>query len=64
MANQDAKPDTPLKPMVNSGAETRDTDGPDVRRKLGRDRPGEGLDTGVDTGVIQPGKSGGAHGAK
>ncbi|HEY8003104.1 MAG TPA: hypothetical protein VIE16_02695 [Phenylobacterium sp.] len=26
--------------------------------KLGRDRPGEGLDTGVDTGAIQPGASG------
>ena len=62
MANQDAQPDKPLKPMVDSGAERRDTDDADVRQKLGRERPGEGLDTGVDTGAIQPGKSGGAHG--
>jgi hypothetical protein len=35
---------------------------PNARRdeasKLGRDEPGEGLDTGVDTGAIQPGQSG------
>jgi hypothetical protein len=27
-------------------------------RKLGRDLPGQGLDTGVDVGAIQPGASG------
>ena len=42
-------------------AERRDTDDADLRRKLGRERPGEGLDTGVDTGAIQPGKTDGAH---
>lgn len=26
--------------------------------KLGREEPGRGLDTGVDTGAIQPGASG------
>ena len=29
-----------------------------LRPPLGRERPGEGLDTGVDTGAIQPGQSG------
>ena len=28
--------------------------------KLGREIPGRGLDTGFDTGAIQPGKTGGA----
>jgi hypothetical protein len=32
--------------------------GKDVEPKLGRDQPGRGLDTGVDTGAIQPGASG------
>jgi len=29
--------------------------------KLGRETPGRGLDTGFDTGAIQPGKTGGAR---
>jgi hypothetical protein len=32
--------------------------GKDVGSKLGRDKPGRGLDTGVDVGAIQPGASG------
>jgi hypothetical protein len=32
----------------------------DSEPKLGREQPGEGLDTGVDTGAIQPGASGDA----
>jgi len=32
--------------------------GKDIAPKLGRDQPGRGLDTGVDTGAIQPGASG------
>ena len=26
--------------------------------RLGRDKPGEGLDTGVDTGALNPGQTG------
>ena len=29
-----------------------------LRSPLGRDKPGEGLDTGVATGAINPGQSG------
>jgi hypothetical protein len=29
-----------------------------IAPKLGREQPGEGLDTGVDTGAIQPGATG------
>ena len=35
--------------------------GKDIGPKLGRDRPGRGLDTGVDTGAIQPGASGNSN---
>lgn len=61
MPNQQAQPAKPLKPMANSGAETRDTDGPELRGNPGRDQPGEGLDTGVDSRATRTGKSGGAH---
>jgi hypothetical protein len=36
-------------------------EGKDVGPKLGRDQPGRGLDTGVDTGAIQPGASGNSN---
>ena len=35
--------------------------GKDVEPKLGRDQPGRDLDTGVDTGAIQPGASGNSN---
>jgi hypothetical protein len=34
--------------------------GKDITPKLGRERPGRGLDTGFNTGAIQPGASGDA----
>ena len=34
--------------------------GKDMTDKLGRETPGRGIDTGVDTGAIQPGASGDA----
>jgi len=39
-------------------APNRPQQGKDIEPKLGRDQPGRGLDTGVDTGAIQPGASG------
>lgn len=42
------------KPEPHKPSPLRDHEGV----KLGRDRPGEGLDTGVDTGAINPGQTG------
>lgn len=35
MARMQAKPAKPLKPVPNEGAETRDTDGPDLSKMTG-----------------------------
>jgi hypothetical protein len=45
-AKQQTKPQSPAKPGEDG-----------LKPKLGRDKPGEGLDTGVDTGQIQPGQN-------
>jgi len=45
-ANQNTQPKTPAKPGETG-----------ITPNLGRERPGEGLDTGVDTGQIQPGQN-------
>ena len=45
-ANQNTQPKTPAKPGEDG-----------LTPKLGRETPGEGLDTGVDTGQIQPGQN-------
>jgi hypothetical protein len=44
-----SSPETPKPPQQG---------GPDIEPKLGREQPGRGIDTGVDTGAIQPGASG------
>ena len=46
----------PIKPAQK--APNQPKQGKDIAPKLGRDQPGRGLDTGVDTGAIQPGASG------
>jgi hypothetical protein len=58
--DQDREQPNPAEPR-HPASERRDTDDPDLRGKLGRERPGEGLDTGFDTADIAPGKSGGAN---
>ena len=45
-ANDQTRPQTPAKPGEDG-----------ITPKLGREKPGEGLDTGVDTGQIQPGQN-------
>lgn len=41
--------------------EPKHPEGRDNKPKLGRETPGEGLDTGVDTGAIQPGQTSNAR---
>jgi hypothetical protein len=45
-ANQNTRPQTPAKPGETG-----------ITPNLGRERPGEGLDTGVDTGHVPPGQN-------
>ena len=54
--------DRTQQPPANPGGpeNQKHPQGRDNDRKLGREKPGEGLDTGVDTGAIQPGQSGDA----
>jgi hypothetical protein len=54
--------DRPLPDPTNSSPQTPKPpqQGGNIGPKLGREKPGEGLDTGVDTGAIQPGASGDA----
>ena len=49
-------PANPADPQSRNHAPRPDEDA----GKLGRKKAGEGLDTGVDTGAIQPGQSGDA----
>ena len=54
--NRQDRSTTPAKPQDRPPTSAKPgEDG--ITTKLGREKPGEGLDTGVDTGQIQPGQN-------